>query len=364
MTINSSPVFKAALSNDSVTFTSADTTTKKILTGPFFYPNGLRIEDITICSDDTAAVNLAFYRFDGTTYFYIGNVLVPIGAGFTTVWAVPALRWPYLAQDNGVIDLKEGWSLACNCVATMTAGKTCTVTVAGGAVGVPALGIVQQKQNSVGGGSSSIATGNMPLQVTAGNTLHVVIASIVNAGAATHLTPTDTLGNVYAQIGSTVASTPTGASRISQWYAQNCLGGTNSVNATFTGPSPADSLGIVVIEICGTKTNPLTPAIDGYSAAFNPGDSGADVVISGSASNTKQPAIVIGVGWDIQGAINNPGTGYSAYATGWLMGGGSAKMMVEYKFLRSLGSQQATFSDNAFNIHMASMAIFDALGAA
>jgi hypothetical protein len=134
MTINTSPVFKGTLDNGGITFTSTDTTAKKSLCNAVSgtYPNGIRIEDITICTDDTVAVNLAFYRYDGTTYYYIGNVNIPAGSGYTSIALIEALRT--LAPDLGFIDLKEGWQLACNCVATMTAAKTTTLVWAGGSM--------------------------------------------------------------------------------------------------------------------------------------------------------------------------------------------------------------------------------------
>jgi hypothetical protein len=229
------------------------------------------------------------------------------------------------------------------------------------AAGALPLAIVQSREYSQAyGGSNTFATGNMTSPVTAGSVIHVVVVTICNGGAVTHGTPTDTRGNTYTQIGSTVAN-PSGAGRMSQWYAVNSGAGTNSVSCTVTGAAlPTDASAIVAIEVGGVKT---ASVLDGSNAAYNAGDSGPNVVVSGSASNTKQPAIVIGVGWDAQGVINSPGTGFTSFSTGWLMGEASAKMMVEYKLLSATGSQQATFSDNAFNQHLACMAIFDALNA-
>lgn len=109
-------------------FTSADTTTKKTLcTGA---ADGTRIDQIQCCSNDTAAINLAFYMGDGTTDFYIGNVNIPIGAGYTTVSAVDAIS--LLAPILGYLWIPSGATLKCNCVATMTAAKALDVRAHGG----------------------------------------------------------------------------------------------------------------------------------------------------------------------------------------------------------------------------------------
>ena len=129
MAANTSPIFEIKPSIFTpVTFTSADTTTKKTIVT--FTTEGSRIDTIMCSTDDTATVNLAFYLGIGGTDYYIGNVNLPIGAGYTTVARVdamttlsPTLR--YLAAETGA-------TLKVNCVATMTAAKTTTVVPMGG----------------------------------------------------------------------------------------------------------------------------------------------------------------------------------------------------------------------------------------
>jgi hypothetical protein len=84
-----------------------------------------------MCStNDSAAVNLAFYLSDGTTDYYIGNVALSAGSGYTTVARVEAIAT--LAPSLGYLALKNGWSLKVNCVATMTAAKTTDLVAMGG----------------------------------------------------------------------------------------------------------------------------------------------------------------------------------------------------------------------------------------
>lgn len=123
------PIFEAVPRCDAVTFTSSDTTTTKAILAAG--TNGTRIDGIIITSNDTAAVNLQCYAYNGTTDFYIGVVAVPIGAGYTTVARVDGLAVLAPAQTGALI-LPTGYSLRMACLATMTAAKTVTVTIQGG----------------------------------------------------------------------------------------------------------------------------------------------------------------------------------------------------------------------------------------
>lgn len=132
MAANTSPIFKVGVDGGGITFTSTDTTAKKtLITGNTSGNNaGTFVESIVCCTDDTTAVNLAFYRNDGSTDYYIGNVNLPIGSGYTTVALVEALRT--LHPDLGFMTVKSGHVIKVNCVATMTAAKTTTITWQGG----------------------------------------------------------------------------------------------------------------------------------------------------------------------------------------------------------------------------------------
>jgi hypothetical protein len=129
MAANTAPVFQLKpLTDAPQQFTSADTTTKKtIVTGA---ADSTRVDSISVCSDDTAAVNLRFYLNNGSTDFYLGVVAVPIGSGYTTVTKVEAMT--VLAPLLGYLWVPSGWTLKCSCLATMTAAKTLDVVPLGG----------------------------------------------------------------------------------------------------------------------------------------------------------------------------------------------------------------------------------------
>jgi hypothetical protein len=127
MAANIDPIFEAVPVVEGQQFTSADTTAKKsLVTGG---ANGTRIDSIMCSTNDTAAVNLAFYINDGATDLYIGVVALPIGAGYTTV---PRIEGMATLNGLGYLVLPSGHILKCNCVATMTAAKTTDVVVMGG----------------------------------------------------------------------------------------------------------------------------------------------------------------------------------------------------------------------------------------
>lgn len=128
MAQNTSPIFELVPTDKGVQFTSADTTAKKtIQTGG---TNGTRVDAIYCSTNDTVTVNLAFYINDGSTDFYIGNVNLPLGAGYTTVARVDAMTT--LAPTLGYLVLPSGHILKAACVATMTAAKTTDVVAQGG----------------------------------------------------------------------------------------------------------------------------------------------------------------------------------------------------------------------------------------
>lgn len=123
MAANTSPIFELTLKNAGVEFTSADTTTKKtVYTGG---TNGTRVDSIMCSTNDTTAVSLAFYITTGGTDYYIGNVNLPIGSGYTTVARIDAMAT--LSPTLGYLQLASSDVLKCNCVATMTATKVTDV---------------------------------------------------------------------------------------------------------------------------------------------------------------------------------------------------------------------------------------------
>jgi hypothetical protein len=128
MSAGTSPIFEAAICVDAVQFTITDTTVAKSLGS--IGSNGTRFDSIMCSTNDTAAVNLAFYLNDGSTNHYIGVVAVPAGSGYTTVPRVEAMST--LSPKLGYLVVPSGWTLQAGCVAAMTAGKTTDMVASGG----------------------------------------------------------------------------------------------------------------------------------------------------------------------------------------------------------------------------------------
>ena len=128
MAQNTSPIFELVPTIKAMTYAIGDTSTvKDIQTGG---TNGTRIDSIMCSTNDTTTVNLAFSIHDGSSSQYIGNVNLPIGAGYTTVARVDAMST--LAPTLGYLVIPSGCKLQANCVATMTTGKLTTVVAMGG----------------------------------------------------------------------------------------------------------------------------------------------------------------------------------------------------------------------------------------
>ena len=129
MAANTSPIFEKNPScGTPQTFAIGDASTKKTIWTAG--AEGARIDSIMCSTDDTAAVNLAFYITVGGTDYYIGVVNVPIGSGYTTVPRVEAMTT--LQLQTGYLALPASALLKCNCLATMTTAKTTTVVPMGG----------------------------------------------------------------------------------------------------------------------------------------------------------------------------------------------------------------------------------------
>lgn len=132
MAANTKTIYEVLPVNAAVTFVNADGTSKKsILTGQASAnAAGTRVDSVMISSDDTANRDLAFYITIGGTDYYIGNVSVPLGSGYTTVIRVEGMNVlsPYLRY----LALAPSAILKANMVVAVTAAKTVTVLAMGG----------------------------------------------------------------------------------------------------------------------------------------------------------------------------------------------------------------------------------------
>lgn len=122
--------------NQSVTLASGDTTTPK--TCFTAAADDSDVKAIVVASDDTAAINLKLFVTRGGTDYLLGTVNVPIASGSNgtapsvdVLSSVALVGLPIDAVGKRYIPLKTGDTLKVGCLATMTAAKTCYVSVLG-----------------------------------------------------------------------------------------------------------------------------------------------------------------------------------------------------------------------------------------
>ena len=128
MAQNTKPIFQLVPALGVLQLDDDDTTTAQTLyTGG---TNGTRVDAISVCSNDTAAVNLAFFITVSATDYYLGVVNIPIGSGYTTVPKVAAMAT--LAPDLGYIWLPASAVLKVGAVATITADKVVNIIATAG----------------------------------------------------------------------------------------------------------------------------------------------------------------------------------------------------------------------------------------
>ncbi len=128
MAAGTAPIFETVVRVLGIQFTSSDTTTGKSF--GTIGSNGTRIDSIMCSTNDTTAVNLAFWINDGSTDHYIGVVNIPAGSGYTSVIRIEALT--VLAPTLSYLVIPSGYTLKVGCVATMTSAKTTDVVAMGG----------------------------------------------------------------------------------------------------------------------------------------------------------------------------------------------------------------------------------------
>lgn len=122
--------------NQSVTLTNADTTTPKLCFTAA--ADDSDVKAIIVVSNDTAAINLLLYVTRGGTDYLLGTINIPVNSGATgalpSIDILSSILIPGLPVDNvgkQYLPLKTGDTLKVGCLVTMTASKTCWVSVFG-----------------------------------------------------------------------------------------------------------------------------------------------------------------------------------------------------------------------------------------
>jgi chitodextrinase len=161
---------------------------------------------------------------------------------------------------------------------------------------------------------------------TAGN---LIVAYVIWDSGTSTTSMSDTQGNAYTSVAApTKWNTSKWSSQV--FYAKNIKGGANTVKATFS--SSISKFGVLYVnEYSGLDTiNPLdvSAAAVGTSKAMN----------SGSATTTNANDLLFGAGASTT-SVSAPGTGYTVRSTG-------SGNMIEDKSVASIGSYNATATQN------------------
>lgn len=230
-----------------------------------------------------------------------------------------------------------------------------------------AYAYVQTAQNSdTHGADATLATGNFGASNTAGNLLFVAVIYDGSSGGGSlvglSFAISDTLGNTYNQI--KITDDSVNGYRLATYYANNILGGTNSVTVTFTSPNNTNYYpGIMAAEYSGFDTAaPFTTGEDAGQAQPSLA-SGTDAITTGNTPTlSSQPCGVVGLASVVHAVPGPPtaGTGYTQRGTAfWQFLTGTNFAILEDKRVTATTAVAATFTPSAAaNNWMSSVAVF------
>ena len=211
--------------------------------------------------------------------------------------------------------------------------------------------VLQVASSDLGTSATSTAQA-FSSNVTAGSW---IVALSMGNFAGTVSSVTDTLGNAYTLRQTAQSSAGPGNQKLYAYTAYSSSGGANTVTfnyAVSTSFRPA-----YLLEIGGV----LASAYDGGNNNDQTAPTtGTDLVVSGTATNANQPALIIGASVRVS-STSQPaaGTGFSAQTGNWGGAGTGWGLLVETKRITATGSQQATWTAAANAEHMSLMIILD-----
>lgn len=192
---------------------------------------------------------------------------------------------------------------------------------------------------------SSLASGNFPSNVTAGN----LICGYVKFGTATTVfnNITDTRGNTYVMVDSITGSAG-GANTMKTFYARNISGGANSVTCNFTGATGVFPR-IMVVELSGCDTTASVVNAHEANSQTTPGTGVGAITSAGTASTTVANCGLIAFAQDYN---NTAGTSslvetgtFSGVATGATPPNNFDVSRAAFKVLAAAGAAHGTFTD-------------------
>lgn len=129
----STPNYPSDVKNIAKTILPADTTAWVDLYDNSAGAKAVRIESLTICSDDTSTVNISFGLYKGSTTYLMGTARVVTLSGTDgAAAAVQALGTGVVgnisADGTWIVEIEAGAKLQAKSLATVTTAKTVTIT--------------------------------------------------------------------------------------------------------------------------------------------------------------------------------------------------------------------------------------------
>jgi hypothetical protein len=138
MAVTATPIFAQTIKSWATQFVTATSTTKTLIAAGG--TNGSQITSLTLSSTDTAAMNMLFFLYDGTTYHQLMEINIPANSGNASNATPPvdAFRNNYAAglqvdaMGNKILNLPTGWSLYGSMAVAITAAKAVEAIAQGG----------------------------------------------------------------------------------------------------------------------------------------------------------------------------------------------------------------------------------------
>lgn len=200
------------------------------------------------------------------------------------------------------------------------------------------------KENSASGSATTIASGSLGSNVTAGNKLWVV----VNAGTNVTITPSQNSGT--ASIGSftSLGSVQEAAvlDKLEHFVAD--VTGSGSLDILITYGSSTDRRGVLVVEVSGVSGADVND--EETSTGANPSP---DPPMS--VSVTAQPAFGLAFATFYQGGTPAAGSGWTSYASYW---SGVSNALLQTRVISATGSLTADFGNASLDRSNHAMVVF------
>lgn len=202
--------------------------------------------------------------------------------------------------------------------------------------------VVQAKENAAAASATTIASGSLGSNVTAGNRLWIV----VNAGDNQTITPSINSGTATLSAFTSRGSVQEAGVLDKLEHFTADVTGTGSLDILITYGATTDRRGVVVVEVSGTT------AIDGDAETT---DTGSNPTTNSTVNVTTQPAFGLSFGTLYQGGTPTVGSGWTSYSAFWT---GISNALLQTRAISITGNVTANFGNASLDRNNAVMIVF------